>query len=409
MSSSYDSSLLREDLFRIWKNLQQPTPTKFWDVFKSSHEYTIFGLPNKTTVTNYIKGFANPEVNFFEGRARPKKTFAITADNGPFSKLMVDLMETKDFCPLRPYLMVMMDVRTRYLCYAFLKSKNVRDVETAFMTCFKEIGDVNGFVPDHFIIQGDEESSWNNSKLMDEFYKKNGIEPHFSNMDIRIASLSERVIRTIRKQLTKEVWSGTPASLIGKFEDFIKDFAHLYNDKYMNRTIRRTPQQLIQMNPKQEQREYSDRMKRGKIRGQFGYASGGFRSKFQIGDRVHWEIFNGNKKSTIKSKGGRRFSTATAPIEEINKWGKYVVEGLPSSSFSADELLPDRNLYQPVALPPHAHSDDFDNDEEYLTQPQRKRKSQLKRRNNIESIDFNNQLSNKRQRKPSSNANYDDQ
>src|SRR5271170_6830575 len=79
------------------------------------------------------------------------KYFPITARNGPFSKLVMDLMDLRDYRGAGGnYLFIMIDVFTRYVLDFVVKSKSEKDIKEAFMACFKQIKAVNGFLPDSF-------------------------------------------------------------------------------------------------------------------------------------------------------------------------------------------------------------------------------------------------------------------
>lgn len=388
--SAKESALSSDDqqlLYQIWVDASSPSVSQFNNRY---HELVssqpTFNKYTKQTILNFVKTLGgNAHVQI---KPRPRKTFPITSDEGPFFKLMVDLMDLRQI-GVSGYLMLMIDVRTRYLCHAMLRSKSKEEVHQGFLKCFKEIADVNGFVPDHMVIIGDKESAWNKGRELNKFYKENDIETHFSDEDPRITSLVERVIRTLRGQMIRILKHMQQVGERGGWKERIDRLIFNYNHLIKHKTLNMTPFDAIE-EPEVSQERYEKRIQKQVQQAKAAFRRQGFQSSFNVGDKVHYQVWHGNhhqKKSFIARKGARQFSQGVKTIVAKTRWGRYMLSGIENYSYSADELQLERPVFQSSMM--ERKEENEGKEQDFLYNAEQRRKSLSKRRLQSEGIDLN--------------------
>lgn len=307
--------------------------------------------------------------------SKPSRWFPITAPNGPFSKMMVDLFDSHLFSHQYKYVLILIDVRTRYVAYALLHSKDGPAVKAGLLRCFHEVADVNGYVPSSFQLIGDKESAWKDGSALAKWLKDNGADCHFTDESFRAKAIVERFIGTLRARLRTLQQTHRGPKI--PFSDLIHDIVQTHNG--LTKTslplaalswpltgIPLTPYKAIQR-PDLERVQYEARIRRRTAEARKAWRSAGIPRSYNVGDLVRWELFSpadqksaaegkeykadySAKKNPLNVRKGRsQFSGAVRPITGISKWGRYHVEGIKGYTFSADELRPARGA--PIPLP----------------------------------------------------------
>jgi transposase InsO family protein len=154
-----------------------------------------------------------------------RKTFANSV-NEQFQADLADLNGEKGANDNSRYILVVIDVFTRYLWCEPCKSKDAKDVTEAFEKVFAEA------VPKK--LQTDQGKEFFNTKMA-ALCEKLGINHFHVNSEIKCA-IAERVIRTLRMRLTR-LWDA-----IGSFRylDHLQQIVELYNNTY-HKSLKMTP------------------------------------------------------------------------------------------------------------------------------------------------------------------------
>ena len=125
------------------------------------------------------------------------------------------------------YLLVALDILSRYVWTRPLKNKTGKDVSAAFEDIFAE-----GRIPRK--IRSDRGTEFTNKKTQ-EVFKKHGVKHFLTNNEVK-ANFAERVIRTLKLRLKRyETWKQTH-----KWKDIMKDITESYNKTY-HRSIKTSP------------------------------------------------------------------------------------------------------------------------------------------------------------------------
>jgi len=262
------------------------------------------------------------------------KYFPITARNGPFSKLVVDLMDLRDYRGAGGnYLFIMIDVFTRYVLDFVVKSKSEKDIKEAFMACFKQIKAVNGFLPDSFELQGDKESAWDKSKSIKSMLKQLDVETNWSSHDYGTTSIVDQFVRTIR-QLMGDTKRQHPQL---SWKTIIPLVTHKYNEVLRHTRLYSTPFQAIDNAGSRQWFYHVNDIQRRVQRAELTHKKLGYPSEYKHGDKVHVELV---QHKTFREKGGRKFNPATYTIDKRTGNGKYSLEEVPGKIYKFTELIP---------------------------------------------------------------------
>jgi len=303
----------------------------FWKVLSQNGYKQQLHLKKEPTL-QFLK--ALDHVQSIQRPIAPRKVnFPITSSNGPFSKLMIDIMELGN---VLKYLLICIDVNTRYVTIAFINNKNVNAVKSGLLQCFKEISEVNGFMPSSFDLIADKESAWEKSTAMKNFFKENEITTHFTHHDYRSKSLVERFIRTLRQYMEnyRKTHRGTIA-----WKEIIPLLINKYNTKLTHSTIKQIPVEAVMAGGPTNRsylRNVQNRMKKAKqFQNRFGYS----KKEYFPGEKVRIELVR-PQGQLIGRKGGREFSTRVYEIEKRVERGHYKVRGIHHRTFRVTELIP---------------------------------------------------------------------
>jgi hypothetical protein len=303
----------------------------FWKILSQNGYKQQLNLKREPTL-QFLKSLEH--IQRIQRPIAPRKVnFPITSPNGPFSKLMIDIMELGR---VLKYLLICIDVSTRYVTIAFINNKNVSAVKAGLLQCFKEISHVNGFIPSSFDLIADKESAWEKSTAMKKFFEENEITTHFTHHDYRSKSLVERFIRTLRQYM--ENYRKTHRGVIA-WKEIIPLLINKYNTKLTHSTIKQIPiEAVVAGGPtnRSYMRNVQNRIKKAKqLQNRFGYT----KKEYFPGDKVRIELVR-PQGNLIGKKGGREFSTRAYEIEKRVARGQYKVIGIHHRTFRVSELIP---------------------------------------------------------------------
>ena len=132
------------------------------------------------------------------------------------------------------YVLVAIDILSRYVWTRPLKNKTGKEVSAAFEDIFTK-----GRVPQK--IRTDRGTEFTNKKSQETF-KSHGIEHFLTNNEVK-ANYAERVIRTLKLRLKRyETWKQTH-----KWKDVMRDITESYNNTF-HRSIKRSPSTVTKEN-----------------------------------------------------------------------------------------------------------------------------------------------------------------
>ena len=216
------------------------------------------------------------------------------------------------------YLLIVVDVLSRYAWVRPIRKKNAQEVTAAFRDIFEE----EGREPD--VLQTDEGTEFLNRTLK-SLLEQRGIR-HFVVYGDTKAQIVERFIRTFKERM----WRYFTARNTNRYVDVLDDFVKGYNAAY-HRSIRRSPDSVTHDNAQEVWHTLYDKTRKKPMR-----------YRFKPGDRVRL-----SKKAETFKKGytpgwteevfviSRRVP-GTPPLYKIQEWDGSPIEG----SFYEQELQP---------------------------------------------------------------------
>ncbi len=132
------------------------------------------------------------------------------------------------------YILVAIDILSRYVWTQPLKNKTGKEVSQAFQNIFAE-----GRVPKK--IRTDRGTEFTN-RLSQQTFQKHGVHHFLTNNEVK-ANYAERVIRTLKLRLKRyETWKQTH-----KWKNIMSDITESYNNSY-HRSIKRAPSSVNKEN-----------------------------------------------------------------------------------------------------------------------------------------------------------------
>lgn len=182
----------------------RPTPKQLWDRVKNIPGFIQRYNLRYAQVQHFVKNLPEYDIGRRPSGRLRGASFPIQAVGGPFSKMMIDLMDLRGFgTGVFKYLMILIDVATRFVSAAFLKTKSEQELIPKMEECFRQIKQVNGYLPSTFRLIGDKESAWASGRQARTFFAKNEIHTYFIDHDKYLTGLVERFIRSLREKLVQ--------------------------------------------------------------------------------------------------------------------------------------------------------------------------------------------------------------
>jgi len=198
------------------------SPFKFYKFIKN-----IYPNITKKKVYDFVKSQETHQLT-----TNKKKSFNSTYAPSPKFSYQMDLMDiqkNKNINNNFRYILLVIDINSRFLMVKALKDKKTDTVFKAIKSIFKKYG-----LPNH--LSFDKGAEFNNKSLI-QYFNNNNIQTTISNPEDKYKNaVVERVILTIRKILNRY-------KIANKKQSFIKDLPKLisnYNKTY-HQTIKTTP------------------------------------------------------------------------------------------------------------------------------------------------------------------------
>lgn len=273
-----------------------------------------------------IRSFINSQETAQVNRPRHISHDFPISSHAPAERLQADLLDLSPWSKWNSnykYLLVVIDVYTKYLFVRPLKSKNESDISSAMKEIFDECLQTMGVYPT--ILQSDQESSIK-SRQFKAYCKRIGVQQLFVEGDDQ-AVVVERANKTIRQILHKYF----VAYNTKKYIDVLQDLVYNYNHTY-HRSIKTTPIKAIANNDR-----YDEVMQEQRAIAQHEADTKGY-STFQVGDKVRLRI----KRGLLEKKTDILWTKTVHTVVSVNR-NIYMVSDR-ANPYKASELQLVRNV-----------------------------------------------------------------
>lgn len=329
-------------------NYGRRTPAQFWQTLQQMPGF----IDSYDLTFKRVKDFVQHHPSYVNSKVplgKPTYFFPLQAPNGAFSKMLVDFMDLNQF-EVGPYkyLLLVLDMATRYVAYAFCKSKSQPEFLEKVEDCFREIKKVNGYLPSTFKLMGDKESAWASGRQAKHFFAENQIHTYFIDHDKYLTSPIERFIRNLRSKIQEYEEFHHDKDL--NTMDVIKTIIKSYNETTKHSRLRQTPLQAVAQGPHwRETRGIQKQIQKAKA----AYQKLGYQTKYKKGDQVR--LLLKSDQPQLGQKGGRKFSIQSYTIAS-RQGHRYQVEGRPHEFFTTTEMIPVQTVnllsFPPPSIPP---------------------------------------------------------
>lgn len=289
-----------------------------------------------------IKEFIqNQKVGQLFQQVKPRRSsgyYPITAPYGPFSKLMIDLMDVHLDHPNSnegiEYLFICIDADTRYVFVVKQKTKNGLETLSSFQAIMKKIWSMDdgkfkspNDESQYTLVVSDNEGSWKPNTDFARWCENNHIKQKWVQDDFKSKSIVERFIRTLRWMIRKYLASTGSVKYIDKLDSIIKN----YNTSYHSR-LKTTPTDAIKDNSKYHHiiALRSIRIaQREKQKGIVGLKKNDsvrmLLTKRLIKDPKEVQTALDNTRKSIKRKENQLWSSVVYKVKEVLKHNKYLI------------------------------------------------------------------------------------